>query len=239
MKLKKIDYVYSMREITDIVDTFFGSPTEEKYYRFGTNSSIVGLQNIEEHALKKDTLNLFFKLNSINRWLTGEGISAYDTPPNLNDIEQKKKERQRTFSQLQKILFKESNVDNGKKTRLTNHGKLPFESRLSNQQIEVIHKGLKDFMTPNNKELINYALNGGVAPDNFTDLTYKNKMTDALMCYLLYEIITSKLKLGEMFWAPAYRLKIKNPDKKRERYYQNKTKKPSNYHIIDKILEKL
>lgn len=232
MELKEIDHIYTDREITTIVDDFFDSPTNEKYYIFDSNDVIIGQQNLRELALKEDTIRLFFQLNNINRFLSGTTTSPNAKTPQLSDFKKKERERSKIYNKLQSLLGT-TKTGNDKAKLL----KSDFTANLDNEKIEIIFNGLKGYIKPYEKYIIEYAFNGTSTPKNFSRLEYENGMTDALMCYLFYEIITSKLKLGEMHWSPAYRLKIKNPDSKRERYSKNKNKKPSKSYIIDDILE--
>ena len=106
---------------------------------------------------------------------------------------------------------------------------------LNDSQIDIIYNGLQQYIKEG-KEVISYAFNGGNQPDEYNNrLTKSRTLTDALLCYLIYEILTSKLKIA-VNWDIARRLGIKDPDSKRERYSNNKGDKPRNHSIIDKIL---
>lgn len=234
MELKEIDHIYTDREITTIVDDLFESPTNEKYYIFDNNDILIGQQNLKELALKEDTIRLFFQLNNINRFLSGTIANPYSETPKLSDFKKKERERSIIYKKLQTLLGT-TKTGNDKAKLL----KSDFNANLDNEKIEIIFNGLLGYIKPYERDIIEYAFNGTPISNNFSTLEYENGMTDALMCYLFYEIITSKLKLGEMHWLPAYRLKIKNPDSKRERYSKNKNKKPSKSHIIDDILGQL
>ena len=234
MELKEISHIYTDREITTIVDDFFESPTNEKYYIFDSNDILIGQQNLKELALKEETIRLFFQLNNINRFLSGTIANPYSETPKLNEFKKKERERSIIYNKLQSLLGT-TKTGNDKAKLL----KSDFNANLDNDKIELIYNGLKGYIKPYERDIIEYAFNGTSTPKNFSKLEYENGMTDALMCYLFYEIITSKLRLGVMDWLPAYRLKIKNPDSKRERYSQNKSKKPSKSNIIDSILEQL
>ena len=99
MKLKEINYAYTLQEITDIVDGRFGE-SDYKYYNIGENGVILnGIQNPEELALRNKALTLLLELRNINLWLTGVTMN-HNNPPTLDEIKEREKERDAKYNEL-------------------------------------------------------------------------------------------------------------------------------------------
>lgn len=97
--LKGIEHVYTMQEITEIVDKFF--PIDDSC-NLDENGFFVGWKNGEERAYKDYITGLFLKINNINWWLKGDLEPYYYRT--LKDVLEKKEERQRIYDELCKEL---------------------------------------------------------------------------------------------------------------------------------------
>lgn len=97
--MKEIGYIYTMKEITNIVDAFSSIDNScclDEYVFF------VGWKNREARARKEYITELFIKLNNINRWLKGD-LEPYEYPT-YEEVQEKKEERQKVYDKLCKEL---------------------------------------------------------------------------------------------------------------------------------------
>ena len=98
--LKNIEYIYTMQEITDIVDELF--PIDDSC-NIDKNGWFIGWKNREERAKKEYITGLFIKHNNINRWLKGD-LEPYKYPT-YEEVKEKKEERKKIYDELCKELY--------------------------------------------------------------------------------------------------------------------------------------
>ena len=92
--MKEIGYIYTMKEITNIVDAFSSIDNSCCLDEYGF---FVGWKNREARARKEYITELFIKLNNINRWLKGD-LEPYEYPT-YEEVQEKKEERQKVYDQ--------------------------------------------------------------------------------------------------------------------------------------------
>ena len=97
--MKEIGYIYTMKEITNIVDAFSSIDNSCCLDEYGF---FVGWKNREARARKEYITELFIKLNNINRWLKGD-LEPYEYPT-YEEVQEKKEERQKVYDKLCKEL---------------------------------------------------------------------------------------------------------------------------------------
>ena len=97
--MKEIEYIYTMKEITNIVDAFYPIDDSCCLDEYGF---FVGWKNREARARKEYITELFIKLNNINRWLKGD-LEPY-AYPTYEEVQEKKEERQKVYDKLCKEL---------------------------------------------------------------------------------------------------------------------------------------
>lgn len=89
LELDDIDYIHTDREITDIVDGLFNSQTNKKYYKFGKNGELLGMQNIEEYGLRIKILTLFLEISNVKLRIKNCSTSLGE-PPTYDEIKEMK-----------------------------------------------------------------------------------------------------------------------------------------------------
>lgn len=120
--IEGIEYIYTLEEITKIVDALFGK-SNYQYYNIGENGVVLsGVNMPEKRALHENVLNLFLEIRNINLWLSGKTMN-YNKPPNLNEIKEKKDEREVKYNNLLELL--EIDTENERKAQTT-----PFPKEL-------------------------------------------------------------------------------------------------------------
>lgn len=97
--LKNIEYIYTMQEITNIVDELF--PIDDNC-NIDENGWFIGWKNGMIRAKKKHITDLFLKLNNVNYWFNGE-IEPYKDRI-YEEVREREEERQKIYDELCKEL---------------------------------------------------------------------------------------------------------------------------------------
>lgn len=89
--IKEIDYIYTLQEITDIVDKLF-SPDD--YILDESGRGILGIRNIEESRKRNYITKLLLKLSDINKKIKNGDFNigyryTYEKIQNMKDDRQK------------------------------------------------------------------------------------------------------------------------------------------------------
>jgi hypothetical protein len=107
---------------------------------------------------------------------------------------------------------------------------------ISDENIDILFDNLKKYIEPCDKNHFTFAFNGGTQPEGYNGMKIKNTLSDTLFVYLIYELFTDDSTTD---WKVAHEFGVKDPDKKRNNYYNNKNSKPRNHALIDDILSQL
>lgn len=83
------------------------------------------------------------------------------------------------------------------------------------------------------QEHFDYVFSGGEMPNDYKKLTWAG--SDVLCVYLISELFTGVTT----DWSTAREFRIKDPDKKKVNYTNNKDEKPRGHKAIDDILKKM
>lgn len=92
---RNIEYIYTMQEITNIVDRLY--PIDDSC-NIDENGWFIGWKNREKRAKKDYVMGLFFKLNNVNYWLNGD-IEPYKDRI-YEEVKDKEEERSEIYKQL-------------------------------------------------------------------------------------------------------------------------------------------
>lgn len=108
MKIPEINCILSDREIADMVDGIYKQNHE--YYTIDENGFILGYKDQKRLAEKEYFTELLCKWRNINRWLNN-GASPYERVT-LAMIEEKEKERDTLYRQIENALNGKSVINN-------------------------------------------------------------------------------------------------------------------------------
>ncbi|KAA6326889.1 hypothetical protein EZS27_024066 [termite gut metagenome] len=107
---------------------------------------------------------------------------------------------------------------------------------ISDENIDILFDSLKKYIEPCDKNYFTFAFNGGTRPEGYNGMKIKKTLSDNLFVYLIHELFTDGSTTN---WKVAHEFGIKDPDKKRNNYYNNNDSKPRGHALIDDILSQL
>ena len=99
MELKEIDYIYTVREISDFADYIFGINEDNYIFRYGT---VWGYKDVKKYRHKEEFIYLLCKLNHINKHLHNDEYST--NAPTLSEIEECERERETLYITIKEKL---------------------------------------------------------------------------------------------------------------------------------------
>lgn len=99
MELKEIDYIYTVREISDFADYIFGIKEDNYIFKYG---GVWGYKDVKKHRHKEEFMYLLCKLNHINERLHYDGYLT--NAPTLSEIEECERERETLYITIKEKL---------------------------------------------------------------------------------------------------------------------------------------